>query len=328
MTHGGNVWQGSSPDEWLDFSANLRPEGTPAWVEKLFRRAAENVRYYPDPSMREAKRGLAAYANVDEDRILPTAGGAYAIDLMLSQGRGRVLIDEPTFGEYAARAKAHGRLCASADDMQIAPGDTRVLCNPNNPTGETLSREQVLSEYRRVMSFAGELVVDEAFIDYCPECSVRTDVTKGLTVVGSLTKILCVPGVRLGYICADREKIALLGETALPWQLNAFAALIAAELPMHLDDIRRDAVLNAARRAEFAAQLRALGASVFPSGANFLLCDFGQDMEQAVRRLKARRILVRSCASFGLGKSFLRLAVKTEEQNELLVEELKQCLKS
>ena len=224
MMHGGNVWQGDDPGAWLDFSANLRPEGMPEWVKRTIAKASENARYYPEITMRDARKGLAAYAGVTEDEILPTPGGMAAIDAVLSVGRGKVLIDRCTFGEYAARAAAHGRPCTAADEKTPLNEGTRVLCNPNNPTGEAHSREEVLAMHKALSDCGGELVVDEAFIDFCPEFSVRRDVRAGLTVVGSLTKILCIPGVRLGYVCGSKELIARLSESALPWQLNAFAA--------------------------------------------------------------------------------------------------------
>ncbi len=328
MMHGGDVWQGGKPSDWLDFSANLRPEGMPDWVKAAMRRAAEEARYYPDAAMKAAKQGLAAYAGVSEDRILPVAGGIAAIDLMLSMGRGTVFIDQPAFGEYAARAAAHGRKCAAAKDACCQSGDTRVICNPENPDGAALEPEEILKVHKAVAQRGAELLVDEAFIDYCPELSVRGDVRSGLTVVGSLTKILCIPGVRLGYVCASEESISRLRERALPWQLNAFAARIAAELPEHLDEIRKDALLNAYRRDGFTDMLRNMGVKVTPSRANFLLCDFERDMSEAVETLKSKRILVRPCVSFGLGTNFLRLAVRTEEENRMLTEELKRCLKS
>ena len=328
MTHGGDVWQGGSPSNWLDFSANLRPEGMPAWVKAAIRRAAEEARYYPDVSMKAARRGLAAYAGVSEDKILPVPGCMAAIDLTLSLHQGTVYIDQPTFGEYAQRAAVQGRKCASAKGTHYTAGDTRVICNPNNPDGTALSREEILKINRVIAQRGGELIVDEAFIDYCPELSVRGDVNESLTVVGSLTKILCIPGIRLGYVCAAKEAILRLSERALPWQMNAFAMRIAAELPEHLDEIRQNVLLNAQRRAEFAAMLQKMGVKVMPSCANFLLCDFGRDMSEAVENLKLKRILVRECASFGLGANYLRLAVRTEEENKTLIKELKKCLKS
>ena len=323
MRHGGNVWDEARPEDWLDYSANLRPEGTPEWVMETLRRAVADTRYYPDRHMRMARQGLAAALGVDADCILPTAGGAQAIDLALSLDAGRVLVQMPTFGEYAERARARGRAVAAWAEAQ--PGDTAVLCNPNNPTGEARASAQVLADFTALREKGASLVADEAFIDYCPECTVRTRVQPGLTVVGSLTKILCIPGVRLGYVCAAPEMIHALEGRMLTWSLNSFAAAIAAELPRHVEEMAADAAATDARREVFAHALTAMGVRALPSRAPFLLADFGRDMTETVARLREKRILVRTCASFGLPPCYLRLAVKTIEENERFLTALRQC---
>ena len=321
MKHGGNVWASDEPAAWLDFSANLCPEGTPDWVMRAMQAALHNARYYPDRAMRAARAGLAVYAGVPEACILPTAGGVDAIDACMALHPGRVRTEAPAFGEYAERAAVHGKAHALWDG-RFAPGDLLMLGNPNNPTGSARSREDILALHAQAMRSGAALAVDEAFIDFCPEHSVRRNVEQGLTVVGSLTKTLCIPGVRLGYICAAPEVIAWMERRALPWSLNMLAAEIAAQLPAHLEDIRRDAECKARRRERLASRLWAHGARVEPSQANFLLVDFGQDMSSAVERLRAQHILVRTCASFGLGKSMLRLAVRTDAENDRLVDAL------
>ena len=323
MRHGGNVWDEARPEDWLDYSANLRPEGTPDWVAETLRRAVADTRYYPDRHMRMARQGLAAALGVDADCILPTAGGAQAIDLAISLDAGRVLVQMPTFGEYAERARARGRAVAAWAEAQ--PGDTAVLCNPNNPTGEARASAQVLADFAALREKGASLVVDEAFIDYCPEYTVRTRVQPGLTVVGSLTKILCIPGVRLGYVCAASEMIHALEGRMLTWSLNSFAAAIAAELPRHVEEMAADAAATDARREAFAHALTAMGVRALPSRAPFLLADFGRDMTETVARLREKRILVRTCASFGLPPRYLRLAVKTMEENERFLTALRQC---
>lgn len=177
MRHGGNVWDEARPEDWLDYSANLRPEGTPEWVTETLRRAVADTRYYPDRHMRMAREGLAAALGVGADCILPTAGGAQAIDLALSLDAGRVLVQMPTFGEYAERARAQGRAVAAWAEAQ--PGDTAVLCNPNNPTGEARTSAQVLADFAALREKGASLMVDEAFIDYCPECTVRSQGAAG-----------------------------------------------------------------------------------------------------------------------------------------------------
>ena len=259
MRHGGNVWEGQ-PADWLDFSANLRPEGTPAWVMDTMRAALSQACYYPDRAMRAARAGLALYLGVDENCVLPTAGGAAAIDLTLGVRRGAVHVQPPTFGEYAERAKAHGRRMAA--NQAIQADDTVVVCNPNNPTGTLLSPNDMLRMHRDVRNSGGELIVDEAFIDYCTDATVRHHVQDGLTVVGSLTKILCIPGVRLGYICAVLEQIARLQERAVTWSLNVLASAVAAELPRHQAEIAADAQANQARAERFAQRLQEMGVRV------------------------------------------------------------------
>lgn len=327
MRHGGNVWEGTCPDQWLDFSANLRPEGTPEWVTQTLTAAVKDTRYYPDRSMAAARRGLAAYLGIAEEQVLPTSGGASAIDLILSLQAGAVYTWPVTFGEYAERAHARGRRTAVWEG-HCAHGDTVFLCNPNNPTGHALSRDEMLRVGQSVIVQGGTLAVDEAFIDYCAGSTVRHDIRQGISVVGSLTKTLCIPGVRLGYVCAAPDVIQKLEASMVTWSLNAFAAAVAAELPRHLSEIREDAARNPRRREHLALLLQALGARVFPSQSNFLLADFGRNMTECVRALKARGILVRTCASFGLPPSCLRIAVKTEAEHEKLIEALKKGLES
>ena len=325
MTHGGNVWQGDGPEAWLDYSANLRPEGLPGWVREALLAGAERARFYPDPEMKRARRGLAAYAGVEPERILPTPGGAAAIDLALGLDEGAVLVGEVTFFYFLLRAKAHNRpvksnLCAPA------AGDTLVFCNPNNPTGKVLGREQILKRAQYAQSLGARTLVDEAFIDFCPEYSLRKSASDSLIVTGSLTKILGAPGIRLGYVCASPELISAMEKKLVPWSLSSGAVEVAARLPDELKELKQYARINARRRERFAGALTRLGVQVTPSHANFLLCDFGRDMQKVIDRLKARGILVRSCASFGLADSFLRLSVKTDEENRYFIEELKKCL--
>ena len=330
MIHGGNVWSDKDPAQWLDFSANLRPEGPPDWVKDVLRQSIQDARYYPDPEMQAACTGLAAYLGIPENRILPTAGGAAAIDLALSGQEGTVFIEPVTFNEYAERARVHGRplsVSSLCSELPMHPGDTAVLCNPNNPTGTVLSADTVLDLHKSISASGGELIVDEAFIDFCPEHSVRRYVSDTLILVGSLTKLLGIPGIRLGYIAGNPETISILRRCQLSWSLNAMAAAVAQALPAHMDEIQADIRLNSRRRDHFVSALRSLGADISASAANFLLVRFPCSMQPAIPVLRSHGILVRDCTSFGLDSRYLRLAVRLDEENERLTEELRAWLK-
>jgi histidinol-phosphate/aromatic aminotransferase/cobyric acid decarboxylase-like protein len=147
-----------------------------------------------------------------------------------------------------------------------------------------------------------------------------------LIVVGSLTKILGIPGVRLGYLCAqDAED---LGANCLPWELNCFAEAIAVELPAHKREMLCDADENVLQRGLFTEGLRALGLYVYPSASNFILADLGRPATPVAAALKERHILVRECLDFeGLADGhYLRLAVKDEPSNVRFLTTLKEIL--
>ena len=142
--HGGDVWQGGAPEEYLDFSANLNPEGPPDWVRAAMAEGVARAAYYPDIRGRAALAGLSAHLDLPEDCLLPTNGGieAAALAAGLAQGRGN-LIAQPTFQEY-------GRLCGDWTSIPrerlMAPpfqGETIWVCNPNNPTGHAFSRTEM-----------------------------------------------------------------------------------------------------------------------------------------------------------------------------------------
>ena len=324
--HGGDVWQGGAPGEYLDFSANLNPEGPPQWVRAAMLRGLENARFYPDLRQGAAVAGLSAHLGLPEACILPTAGGIEAIACAAGLSK-RHAVAQPTFQEYGALCGAHRDVKRSElADYRPEPGETLWLCNPNNPTGEALPRGDVLALLEKLEAVGGRLVVDEAFIDYCPEHSVRYAVCDhpALIVLGSLTKVLAIPGVRLGYLAAHPSAMEGLRERLLPWRLNCVADAVAAALPGHGAEFREIRRLNTVRREAFAAALAAIGVKAHPSDANFLLCDFGRDMRPEIERLRKRGILVRPCGMFpGLTHGHVRLCVRTEGENGRLVAALK-----
>ena len=343
--HGGNVWAGGEPRDWLDFSANLRPEGPPGWLREALCRAVEDARYYPDPDMKRAERALAGWLGLPETYVRPTAGGASAIRLAMRLGEGRVLIFDPAFTEYREQAHLLGRQTVSlpllregkrtSDLAEIAAGRLRAgdalwLCNPSNPLGCAFPREELL----RLLMLAEEkgcwLVADEAFAEYCPGSSLRDLVPahERLAVVGSMTKILGIPGVRLGYLCAQPQVLRALAPFQLPWELGCFAAAAACALPGHREEVQGWAEENARCRATLCAGLARLGCAVYPSDAPFVLADLGRLAAPVAKALRRRGILVRTCEDFiGLEDGrHLRLAVREEDAVRRLLDALEEVL--
>lgn len=345
MNHGGNVWQGGAPSDWLDYSANLRPEGAPRWVRDALTAGMENVRYYPDPTMRRARAALTEYLGLDGAQVLPTAGGISAIDLTAQLPASGALLATPCFGEYEMLCVRHGLRVHKASLLRTRHeiGDPAIqlkdalfegalvyLCNPLNPVGAAFTRDQVETLLRQVEAANGHLVVDEAFIEYCPQRSVVDLIAHHprLLVTGSMTKILGIPGVRLGYLCGQPEVINQLSGRQITWELSCFAEAVACALPEHREDILSDGETNARRREQLRAGLAELGVFVYPSEAAFVLADFGRPVAPLVKFLKNKHILVRECMNFdGINDGrHLRLAVKDEQDNERLLQALREAM--
>ena len=345
MNHGGNVWQGGAPSDWLDYSANLRPEGASRWVRDALTAGMENIRYYPDPQMRRARQALAEYLGLDAAQVLPTAGGISAIDLTAQLSATGALIATPCFGEYEMLCVRHGLRVHKASLLRTRHeiGDPAIqlkdalfegalvyLCNPLNPVGAAFTRDQVENLLGQVEDACGWLVVDEAFIEYCPQRSVVDLIAHHprLLVTGSMTKILGIPGVRLGYLCGQKEVINQLSGRQITWELSCFAEAVACALPEHREDILADGEISARRREQLRAGLAGLGVFVYPSEAAFVLADFGRQVATLVKFLKNKHILVRECMNFdGLDDGqHLRLAVKDEQDNERLLQAFREAM--
>ncbi|HJQ28762.1 MAG TPA: aminotransferase class I/II-fold pyridoxal phosphate-dependent enzyme, partial [Rubrobacter sp.] len=273
--------------ELLDFSQNINPLGAPSGALEAARRALyEESGRYPDLDYIELREALEVYLGVSAHNIVPTNGGAEALFLAARAAGlgGNALVLEPTFSEYAAAARAAGldtvRRVARRPDggfrwdpsvLEDLGGISVVfLCNPNNPTGDSLARDEVLEVARRVREAGAVLAVDEAFADFSPEVGVADQVDESLWVARSFTKFFAIPGLRLGcLVCDDAGRVQALQPS---WSVNtaAAAAGIAAVRDTGFADT---SVSEVARLREdlFEALDEIAGLEPFPGAANFLL---------------------------------------------------------
>lgn len=270
--HGGDAARianalGLDPDSMLDLSQSLNPVAPdPRPVIEAHLNA---ITRYPDPTI--AHRALADTMAVDPSRLLLTNGGADAIALVARLIGGSV--EEPEFSLHPRGAGPRWR------------------SNPNSPTG-LLARPD---EHAAVW--------DEAFYSLATGEWTRGD---DAVVVGSLTKVLACPGLRVGYVLAEPSFIERCRRVQTEWSLNGLAAAALPDLLAALD--LANSVQHIRRLRE---QLRDLlaghGIAARPSDANWLLVDF-----PGLRELLAPSgIVVRDCASFGLD-GVARIAVPNE----------------
>lgn len=353
--HGGNVYKTAREQRIpvgriLDFSASINPLGPPATGLRAIRTALKQIVHYPDPDCWQLKQKLAQQCEVDPDMILVGNGSTELIHLLpRALTITSALVMGPTFEEYAHALTDSGssvQYVHATQEEQFRPPlkemlrqlsdkrsgfDAIFLCNPNNPTGQVLTRLAVRELAEAVARRQSWLIVDEAFIDYCPAQSVMAMVREypHMIVLRSLTKFYAMPGLRIGYLVGGSKVVERVKDRQPPWSVNSLAQAISlAVLRDHAYATRSRAFMKG-ERSRFMRGLRSLpGPRVYPSAANFVLLELPVTTSAAevTARLAAERILVRDCSTMpGLSGQMIRVAVRTMKENRRLLAALGSC---
>jgi len=344
--HGGKVQEaqqilGAEP---LDFSANINPLGFPP-LEKLLLEEMKKIGHYPDNSYLGFRRAAAKFTNVDDICIVPGNGSSELIRLYaeacLEEGD-VAIVPAPSFGEYSNQSMLAGGtvkkvgICEDGlpqvSDSQLQSAKLLFLCNPNNPTGRLLSFRQVSDLAERCERAATFLLVDEAFIELSdPKESVAAMAPKMeyLFVMRSLTKSFGVPGLRLGFGVTNEKMARIMNLARIPWSIGSLAAA-AGEYLLGCDaHLMRSRQIIKTEIAWLQDALRGLGLKPVPSSVNFILVNIEPSClasDILAERTMKEGVLVRDCQSFGLGRGYIRVAVRCRAENEKLIRALEKAL--
>lgn len=355
--HGGKIREASAllgipGGELLDFSANINFLGPSPQAVAAARRAVDEMGWYPLDPPDPLRRAAAGFFGVPERRVLLGNGASELIFLVVAHVRPRrVLVLGPTFTEYERAARAWGAEvdvahAAEEADFAFALTDVRALrsrleaadlvflCDPNNPTGDLWApdaRDAVLD----ICGRAGTTVfVDESFLAFTaawPEGGVvpagAGSLPDHVIVLHSLTKILAMPGLRVGALLVSDAVAATLGPRVPPWNVNCVAQAAAVAALADRDLLDRTPAAVAAARRESAAALAAVPgvARVLPAAADFLCLRLGRPVarEMVARLMREHGILVRDLSDFpGMGPNYVRVAVREPADNHRLAEAL------
>lgn len=353
--HGGNVYDAINPaaefTQWLDFSANINPLGMPESVRECIKNNIDGLVHYPDPKGRELKKAIAEHYNVPENQIILGNGAVELLYVYMHTCQPTMVqIPVPSFSEYeraAVSIKAgivHYKLTEDENfeldtyklDPDLAGVETIIIGNPNNPTGNLLSRQKI----QRLLNYAIkrniDVVVDESFLDFRDDRDEYSVVDlvqnyQNLIVLKSLTKFYAVPGLRLGFAIVPEELCQEMERNKDPWNVNFLAqcAGVAALKDIEYQEKTRKYV--AERAAELKEALKKIkGLKVFESTVNFIMInieDTGLKSSELVAKMKRQGILVRDCSNYpGLDDYYIRVAVRSEEENAKLIEKLEVAL--
>ena len=288
---------------------------------------------------------------VKEEYIIPGNGAAELIKALMENVTGTLGVIRPTFEEYPNRIEEDQVVAFipqnrdfryTADDLMdyygAHPVDNLLLINPDNPSGNFIPLTGLFRLARWCEERGTRLIVDESFVDFSEEWEsssllhdAHLENFPHMAVMKSISKSYGVPGLRLGILAsADMELIAKMKKQVSIWNINSFAEFFMQIFNKYEKDYKRACQKFIEVRAAFLAQLRTIPfLHVMPTQANFVLCEVqspytANDLAQQL--LKKHDILVSACsAKKGIAPNrYVRLAVRSREDNERLIEALKE----
>lgn len=324
------------PEEMLDvFQGHLR----------------EIVTNYP-VAQNELARLVSSWTGSNPDHLVVANGAAELIKILGNQFIHRLTIPIPSFNEYEEVIEADELnrfpldartfeldVDAFAESAIAWKSDTAIVVTPNNPTGLSVTRDEVLKLARRLESAKCRLIVDESFIEFsragiAGSVEDMIEECPNLAVIKSMSKVFGVAGVRLGYLLsADREFVTDVRGCLPIWNINGLAEEFLRTVGRYRSQFDDSCDITRTTCQAFYEDLLALpGIEPIQSDANFILCKLVNPAITApdvARRLYVEHnILIKDCAGKSMAEadSYLRIASRTPEENRQLVRALAELI--
>ncbi|RNF40053.1 threonine-phosphate decarboxylase CobD [Planococcus salinus] len=336
------------PSQFFDFSENVHPFGPPQFINRDWQKLLPLISRYPDPEAEPFRSAAANFHHVMAKQVAAGNGAAEIFTWLARRYREkRVVLIEPAFSEYRKTLQAENveinKVHMTAKSAWNLPMDELVraihgssalyICNPHNPTGSLIQKEELISLAKACEKAGCELVVDEAFIDFAGEqFSVIPYVNdfSNLIVVRSMTKMYAIPGLRLGYVISTEQVVDELKKGAAQWNVNALSAAIGSrcfEESAYREQIQHAAGKERKRMERF---LKQNGCEATDSAANFLSFRLPNrlDSDEFFEGMLKEGFVLRHTYSFeGMDGNWFRIGMKSEFQMEALREVMTKWLK-
>lgn len=305
-----------------------------------FQLSSKDLNRYPEPQPQAVVQAYADYASVLPENVLVTRGGDEGIDLLIrafcEPNQDAILFCPPTYGMYAVSAETAGIACKTVPlttDFQLNLAEIKkqldgvkvvFVCSPNNPTGNLLKRSDLL-ELLQITQGKAIVVVDEAYIEFCPEATLANELKNypHLAIIRTLSKAFALAGLRCGFVLANSELIQILGKVIAPYPIPVPSADIAEQAlqTANIAFVQNQTQALLENRTALANALSVLPQveKVYPSEANYLLIKC-QDGEKVFKSLWEQGIILRDQNKAVNLQNCIRITIGTKAENERVVE--------
>ncbi|WP_300699069.1 threonine-phosphate decarboxylase [Bacteroides sp.] len=337
--HGDDSYKYNHPIT-ANFSSNVYSKVDLSDLKAHLCARIEGIGNYPEPEPYTLEAHLARRHHLPADAVCVTNGATEAIYLIAQTFRGtNTAIVQPTFSEYADACRIHGHKVTSLYQLPtekerfLLPEEVRMLwlCNPNNPTGIVIDKAYLTELIKRNSQVCFILDQSYEYFTLRPLFSpAEAAEFPNVLLLHSMTKRYAVPGLRLGYITGDGGLLKRLRSHRMPWSVNQ----LAIEAGLHLLEHDVPNPLDVPAYLQETARLRTVlqslgGLEVWATETHFMLVRLRFGKASALKEYLAGEhgILIRDASNFdGLDEHFFRIATQTSEENDRLVEAIKQWM--
>ncbi len=308
-------------------------------IEALKKVTCDDISMYPEYNNFINK--LASYLNLETNNLMITNGADEALRIIMDtylDKNDEIIIPIPTFyifESYSEIIGANKKLVYYNDDLSF-PIETIIanitkntkmiaIVNPNNPTGTIVERNDII----RILEKAPNsiVLVDEAYFQFSNKsCKDLINSYENIIVVQTFSKGFGLAGVRLGYIISNENIIQNLKKIVLPYEVNGLSIIAGSAAIDDLDFVNHYVNLVRDNRSYLLAELDKIGVRTYPSDANFIIANFGKNLNTIYNKLNQKNILVNNVSDLPLLNGCLRIAIGTKSQMETLLDEIRNVL--
>jgi histidinol-phosphate aminotransferase len=275
---------GGSGDVWLN--ANESPFNNQYVIE------SDTLNRYSECQPAELIQAYASYAGISQQNVLTSRGADEGIELLIraycEPGSDSILYCPPTYGMYAISAETIGvarktvplteewQLDLDGIEKNLEGVKLVFVCSPNNPTGNLVDREDIIKLLEMTKDRA-IVVMDEAYIDFCPEASTvdLLELYPNLAILRTLSKAFALAGLRCGFALGNPELINVLLKVIAPYPVPIPVAQIATQALSNLSQAKQQVECLNRNRAMLEQALSEIpGLTVFHGWGNYLLVRF------------------------------------------------------
>ena len=338
---------GIKKEDIISFSANVNPLGVSFRLRETLANHIDAITTYPDREYTSLRKCIAGYVSTDYNNIVVGNGSSELISLFIQFiAPKKALIVGPTYSEYErevslAGGRTHYFRLPEHDDFRLHTDklieelshnvDLLVLCNPNNPTGSIVVRDDMYTILDYCKQKDITVLVDETYIEFAENTEELTAIAltkyyNNIIILRGISKFFAAPGLRLGYaVCSNRDLIKEINQKKNPWSINSLAAIAGEIMFTDTGYMKQTKELVSKERTRICKLLADSGKfQIFPTSANFLLAKIKSDTLTSEDYFDAcirKHMMIRDCSTFPfLNNKFIRFCFMNEEQNNALLD--------